>query len=113
MWRTTARGGPKRRRRYYLAVASSRQSRKGDLTVERRRAVKGRKGIGKFAGLAVADVMILETRCRGTRPRLVIRKEDLVPAAADPAQQGPGTDLEAIDLRVEVSSCVRTTTEQR
>lgn len=86
-------------RRDYLAVASSRQSRKGDLTVERKRPVKGRKGIGKFAGLVVADTMTIETRCRGTRTVLVIRKEDLASVT------GADVDLESIDLPLTVSPC--------
>lgn len=96
-------------RRDYLAVASSRQSRKGDHTVGLRRLVKGRKGIGKFAGLSVAEIMTVETHCRGTRTRLVIRKGDLLTqaAAGDGAQSGgtDGRDLEAIDLPLEVTTC--------
>ncbi len=41
----------------YLRIASSRFSRKGDTTIGKKRKVKGRKGIGKFAGLTVANVM--------------------------------------------------------
>ena len=80
----------------YLAVASDRSSRKGERTVERNRVVKGRKGIGKFAGLMAADIMAVETKCRGTATRIVIRKEDL--------HHGEG-DLETIDLPVAVSAC--------
>lgn len=80
----------------YLAVASDRSSRKGDRTVERNRVVKGRKGIGKFAGLMAADIMTVETKCRGTVTCIIIRKEDL--------HHGEG-DLETIDLPVEVESC--------
>lgn len=83
-------------RRDYLAVASDRSTRKGDRTVELNRPVKGRKGIGKFAGLMAADTMALETRCRGVATRLVIRKEDLHPGVGD---------LEAIDLPVETTLC--------
>jgi hypothetical protein len=104
-------------RRDYLAVARSRQSRKGDYTMGLRRLVKGRKGIGKFAGLSVADVMTVDTRCRGTRTRLIIRKDDLLargPAAGDGAHAGGAggaadgisqSDLEAIDLPLEVTNC--------
>lgn len=94
-------------RRDYLAVASSRQSRKGEVTIERRRPVKGRKGIGKFAGLMIADMMVIETRCRGARTRLVIRKEDLLAVAGGAgAERGPyEVDLETIDLPLEVTPC--------
>lgn len=99
-------------RRDYLAVARSRQSRKGDRTFGLQRLVKGRKGIGKFAGLTVADTMIVETRCRATHTRLVIRKEDLLANAAvrdgfgTEAPDGSGLgDLEAIDLPLEVTPC--------
>jgi hypothetical protein len=93
-------------RRDYLAIASSRRSRKGEFTAERRRPVKGRKGIGKFAGLMVADTMIVETRCRGTRTRLAIRKEDILAGEGAGAAASPyAPDLEAIDLPLEVAEC--------
>jgi HSP90 family molecular chaperone len=38
-------------RNEYLNIARDRRSRKGDLSLIRKRQVKGRKGIGKFAGL--------------------------------------------------------------
>jgi hypothetical protein len=80
----------------YLRIARSRRSRKGEHTSQRNRAVKGRKGIGKFAGLMAADTMILETRCRGTVTRLQIRKEDLRPGS---------DDLETIDLPIDTAPC--------
>lgn len=99
-------------RRDYLAVAKSRQSRKGDHTLGLRRLVKGRKGIGKFAGLTVADTMIVETRCRGMLTRLVIRKEDLLSGASqgqndgvEEGQNAAAGDLETVDLSVEVTPC--------
>ena len=82
----------------YLVIARDRRSRKGELTAERKRPVKGRKGIGKFAGLMAADTMTLETRCRGTLTSLRIRTEDLVPGSAD---------LEAIDLPIRTEACDR------
>jgi hypothetical protein len=62
----------------------------------KRRLVKGRKGIGKFAGLMVADVMTVETRARGVRTTLTIPREELKSAAAD---------LERIELPIEISAC--------
>lgn len=86
----------------YLLIARDRRSRKGERTAFGNRPVKGRKGIGKFAGLMAADTMTLETRCRGFATRLQIRKEDLRPGS------GPGSsdlDLEAIDLPVTTEPC--------
>ena len=48
----------------YLNIANDRRTRKGERTPGKKRAVKGRKGIGKFAGLVAADVMDVETRAR-------------------------------------------------
>ncbi len=82
----------------YLYVANDRRTRKGQATAGKRRPVKGRKGIGKFSGLMTADTMVLETRARGQRSKLTIRKADLVAAFGE-------RDLERIDLPIEVSPC--------
>ena len=65
-------------RNEYLVVANDRRSRKGERTNQLKRLVKGRKGIGKFAGLMVANVMEIETTTRGKTTRIVIVKEDLL-----------------------------------
>lgn len=52
-------------RQEYLNIASPRYTRKGERTPNKQRIVKGRKGIGKFAGLIVANVMELETTTKG------------------------------------------------
>ena len=70
-------------RNEYLVVANDRRSRKGDRTKQLKRLVKGRKGIGKFAGLMVANVMEIETTARGKTTRVVIAKEDLLNASRD------------------------------
>lgn len=70
-------------RNEYLVVANDRRSRKGDRTKQLKRLVKGRKGIGKFAGLMVANVMEIETTARGRTTRVVIAKEDLLNASRD------------------------------
>lgn len=77
----------------YLVVANDRRSRKGDQTATLKRRVKGRKGIGKFAGLMVAGIMELETTARGRTTRVVISKENLMNAARD---------LERFDLPISV-----------
>lgn len=80
----------------YLKVASARRSRRGERTPVLNRQVKGRKGIGKFAGLMAAAVMGLDTRSRGQRTSLRIRKEDLLQSQ---------TDLEGIDLQLVSEPC--------
>ncbi len=80
-------------RNEYLVVANDRRSRKGERTTRLKRLVKGRKGIGKFAGLMVADVMEIQTTARGITTRVVISKENLLNATRD---------LESIDLPLTV-----------
>jgi hypothetical protein len=83
-------------RQEYLKIARDRRATKGDRTPLRHRLVKGRKGIGKFAGLMVADRMDLETRARGHRTRLAIPKDDLLQAVGD---------LERLPLPLETEEC--------
>lgn len=64
-------------RRHYLSIASDRRSRRGERTSGKNRLVKGRKGIGKFAGLMAAAAMTLETRARGRMCRITLRLDDL------------------------------------
>lgn len=80
----------------YLDIANSRTSRKGDRSISKGRKVKGRKGIGKFAGLMVASEMKVETRAGGKVTTLVINKDDLAKA---------NYDLEKIPLHIEVEEC--------
>ncbi|RZO62397.1 MAG: hypothetical protein EVA89_09170 [Sandaracinaceae bacterium] len=80
-------------REEYLRIANDRRTRKGEVTHKKRRRVKGRKGIGKFAGLISADTMVLVTRARGSKTQLQIGKEHLVGAAVD---------LEEVDLPLHV-----------
>lgn len=82
-------------RNEYLAVANDRRTRKGDRTTQLKRLVKGRKGIGKFAGLMVANVMEIHTTAHGKTIRVTISKADLLDAARD---------LERIDLPMTVES---------
>lgn len=82
----------------YLYVANDRRTRKGQVTPGKKRPVKGRKGIGKFAGLIAADTMVLETCARGRATVLTITKADLLKASGR-------TDLEKINLPIEVRDC--------
>jgi len=54
-------------RREYLFIASDRRQRRGEYTAKKHRKVKGKKGIGKFAGLMAASAMKLETWARGKK----------------------------------------------
>lgn len=80
----------------YLKVASDRRIKKGDRTPRLKRLVKGRKGIGKFAGLMAASAMRLVTRARGAETELPISKDDLLRSARD---------LENIDLPIASLPC--------
>jgi len=75
----------------YLLIASDRRSRKGEITPLKHRKVKGRKGIGKFAGLMAANVMAVKTTARGTTTQLQICRDDLI---------GNRGDLESIPLPI-------------
>lgn len=77
----------------YLVVANDRRSRKGALTATLKRRVKGRKGIGKFAGLMVAGIMEIETTARGRTTRVIVSKDNLMNATRD---------LEGFDLPITV-----------
>lgn len=83
-------------RNEYLKIANSRFSRKGERTPGKKRVVKGRKGIGKFAGLMVAEVMEVVAKARGVQTKLTISKSDLAKA---------NYDLDKIDLPIEIEEC--------
>jgi len=79
-------------RNEYLKVANSRFSRKGDRTKLKNRLVKGRKGIGKFAGLMIAENMEIITVARGFKTTLNISRTAL--SQVD-------YDLEKVDLPIQ------------
>jgi hypothetical protein len=76
----------------YLNIASDKRSRIGKETPGLNRKVKGRKGIGKFAGLMIAEKMRIESVARGKRCTLVIDKKELIEN---------GNDLESVPLSFE------------
>jgi HSP90 family molecular chaperone len=82
-------------RRHYLFIARDPRSRRGDRTVGKNRLIKGRKGIGKFAGLMAASVMTLETRARGRLCGFTLRLEDLTQA----------DDIEHLNIAFRSESC--------
>lgn len=86
-------------RNEYLNIANSRTSRKGDITFLKKRKVKGRKGIGKFSGLMVANQMAIETFVNGKITSLSINKDDLAKA---------GYDLENVPLPINVTDYDKT-----
>ena len=81
----------------YLKIASSRLSRKGEKTYTKKRTVKGRKGIGKFSGLMVAEIMEIKTKAGGKETTLTITKEELAKEKYD---------LEKVNLPISVIDCL-------
>jgi hypothetical protein len=67
----------------YLKVARDRRMLKGNLTGRKRRPVRGRRGVGKFSGLMVADQMEISTRARGREAKLLIDRAQLMKARSD------------------------------
>jgi hypothetical protein len=82
----------------YMNIASGRRSRRGDRSAKKNRVVKGRKGIGKFAGFMAANLMQVDTRAGGVATRLILPKSALLQAARD---------LEEIELPIEIGACDR------
>ena len=80
----------------YLKIASSRLARKGNKTSLKNRTVKGRKGIGKFSGLMVAEIMEVKTKCGGIETTLTINKAELAKEKYD---------LEKVKLPIETKPC--------
>ncbi len=83
-------------REEYLNIANPRFTRKGERTPKLNRLVKGRKGIGKFAGLILASEMEVETRAQGQQARVRISKALLLQSRGD---------LEKVPLPFETADC--------
>lgn len=83
-------------RHEYLNIANPRLSRKGDRTPTLNRLVKGRRGIGKFAGLVLADIMEIVTRSGGVETSLIIDRRNL---------QDGDVDIEAVPLAIQTKTC--------
>lgn len=79
----------------YLTIARDRRLHRGERTAGKQRLVKGRKGIGKFAGLMAAAEMTLETRARGTYSRFTLRLNDLAGVA----------DIEQLPINIVSEPC--------
>lgn len=67
----------------YLDIARNRRSTKGEQSPRLKRRIKGRKGIGKFAGLAAARRMVINSVHAGVRTVVNIDKEILLAARND------------------------------
>lgn len=83
--------------REYLSIASDRRKRRGDLTPIKRRKVKGKKGIGKFAGLMAANSMKLETWTRGKKCGILLNSSDF-----DSVE-----DIEELPINLVIEDCKR------
>lgn len=80
---------------HYLAIARDRREHRGERTAVKQRLVKGRKGIGKFAGLMAAAEMTLETHTRGTLSRFTLRMKDLAGVE----------DIEHLPIQIDTEPC--------
>lgn len=80
----------------YLNIASDKRTRTGERTTRLNRKVKGRKGIGKFAGLTIASRMEVTTTARCRRCTLLIDKKELIENQKD---------LEAVPLSLIEEKC--------
>lgn len=70
-------------RQNYLDIASDKRQRSGKITAKYKRKVKGRKGIGKFAGLTLASSMKMISINGKNRCSLTIDKQVLLEANDD------------------------------
>lgn len=79
----------------YFNIARNRRERRGELTTDKKRKVKGKKGIGKFAGLVAASSMKLETWTRGKKCEFLLNKEDF-----DTVQ-----DIKKLSVNLSITEC--------
>lgn len=83
-------------RQEYLNIANPRLGRKGDRTPLLNRFVKGRRGIGKFAGFVLADIMEIKTTANGMETSLVVDRREL--------EKGD-IDIETVPLLISTAPC--------
>lgn len=84
-------------RRHYLTIAADRRIARGERTAGKARRVKGRKGVGKFAGLMAASEMRLETWARGVKSSFDLRLVDLAGVE----------DIEKLPIEITSEQCSR------
>lgn len=80
---------------HYLKIASDRRVRRGERTAGKHRPIKGRKGVGKFAGLMAASVMTLATRARGSEVSFTLSLAELEQVA----------DIELLPIAPRIEAC--------
>jgi hypothetical protein len=80
---------------HYLNIAADRRVLRGARTLVLKRLVKGRKGIGKFAGLMAASTMNFTTRSNGVQTSFELQMKQLKEIG----------DIERLDLQLTVSPC--------
>ena len=96
-------------RRYYFRVGYDRHRERGDTT-PRGRHVRGMRGIGKFAGLQVAETMTVSTVFEGTETHYLLNRDYLrqlanslesadVPLEVTTTAKSAGTTIELANLR--------------
>lgn len=86
---------PEEVERHYLKIAADRRVLRGVRTPVRKRLVKGRKGVGKFAGLMAATTMKLETTAGG-----LITSFEL-----ELGQLSTAVDIEHLPISLKVEPC--------
>lgn len=67
----------------YLNIARPNFPRKGGKTLKKHRPIRGRKGIGKFAGLMLANNMTITSRSNSHERTVSISKEELCSSKSD------------------------------
>jgi len=80
---------------HYLKIASDRRSKRGLRTAGKQRLIKGRKGIGKFAGLMAASVMNLITRARSNEVSFTLSLKALEEQS----------DIEHLPIEADIKQC--------
>src|SRR4051812_47116420 len=84
-------------RSVYLPIGMNRRAKRGPTTRNGRR-VRGRLGIGKFAGFVLASRITVTTVVRGTKSRLALDKNELE------ARDAADVDLEQVPLAIEIDN---------
>ncbi len=80
---------------HYLKIAADRRLLRGERTKNGTRVVKGRKGVGKFAGLMAASTMRLETASGGFVTSFELKLDQLSTAV----------DIEQLPISLKVEAC--------
>lgn len=80
---------------HYLKIAADRRLLRGERTKSGTRVVKGRKGVGKFAGLMAASTMKLETASGGFVTSFELKLDQLSTAV----------DIEELPISLKVEAC--------